>query len=132
MSINFKELRCGNWVDGGTNGNLYYQIKPSDFVNTDFSKTNPIPLSAEILKACGFEYGQYVIDAHWWYRLVGIKTNNGKIVTFELNLFKSDGDKGWGINLEEQYFGYCHSLHQLMNIYHSITTEELTFKLSLI
>jgi hypothetical protein len=52
--INANELRISNWVDGGVNGSLYYRVKASDFVNTDFTKTKPIELTEDILIKCGF------------------------------------------------------------------------------
>jgi hypothetical protein len=86
----------------------------------------PIPLTPEILEKCGFNDSGESVGSHWYYKLVSIPTNHIN-VTYELSLFTTEEGGKYGINLEEQYFGYCQFLHQLQNIYFALTGEELIY-----
>lgn len=84
----------------------------------------PIILTPKILLQSGFESSGTCADSDWYYKLCGIRTNNNGVCCFELNLFSTQY-KDWGINLEDQYFGYVKYLHELQNKYFAIASEEL-------
>jgi hypothetical protein len=109
--INVNELRISNWVDGGVNGSLYYRVKASDFVNTDFTKTKPIELTEDILIKCGFVE---VINNFEWDlpdHSFPVKRKRGT------NHFKALYQ-----GVEIKY------LHQLQNLYFALKGEELNIE----
>lgn len=116
-----KDLRIGNYIDilgnidqieglGKNEHGDYASFKNTYngyyFTHNDEALIKPIPLSEEILLKCGFNKGEKY---------------------FSLNNFDVDL-KGWiGFNrmVADVKVKY---LHQLQNLYHSLTGDELTFK----
>lgn len=117
--IKATELRIGNWVDGGYNDRLYYRIKEHDFLNTDFAITKPIPLTEEILLKCGFDFFNTclyhpVIKHQYQFRF------------YENDLYYGFYGECEFIKETQQPIKY---LHQLQNLFYSLTGEELNVEL---
>lgn len=119
------ELRIGNYVDYPLEGYdsihkvTVYTLKDLDNCNKDIK---PIPLTEEILLKCGFEN----------------KMNLMYISIFEGMLCISINDFSYGLYSTEQRFNiglsYTNSskieyLHQLQNLYWSLTQKELQIEL---
>lgn len=117
-----RELRIGNWVlfNDYSGGPLQpYQIQGDDISRAAVNGVyhEPIPLTPEILEACGFVKrkemfykGEYCININDRDVLVGSRGT----------IFNGDPNYGVGINYELKY------LHQLQNLYFALTGEELT------
>lgn len=97
-----------------------------DFLNAPFTalpdgwQAEPIPLTPEVLVKCGF---------------VKLKLDNGfyyeKYLNNKETLLFSDNILSYGILGASQYewsaCDHIQSLHQLMNLYHALTGEELNY-----
>jgi len=109
------ELRIGNWVDL-VGSNSSFQI--DTIYDNELSGIEPIPLTEEWLERFGFE-----LPAHTWignkFHLTeygeGSKHPNGGIWVVAMN-------KNNAIISEIKY------VHQLQNLYHALTGEELTYE----
>lgn len=105
-----EELRIGNYIIYQKEHIIKCDIKDIELSEID---REPIPLTEEILLKCGFEFfdnerifnGFVIEDFH-----------NG-------NYYFTSGE---GIKLHEKHIEY---LHQLQNLYFSLTGEELNVKL---
>jgi hypothetical protein len=130
--IKANELRLGNWVYKNYSSPIFdidvvtydtFKIMDEDgWINRD-----TIPLTPKILESCGFIYSGLTANSEWFYKLISLQTNHMN-VTYELNLFTTDEIGKFGVNLEEQYFGYCKYLHHLQNLYFALTHNELEIK----
>lgn len=126
--IQANELRIGNWVNdikgGGYNNPGLVQVRTigSEGINswqdmsasgcTKYEDLQPIPLTPEILEACGF------INTHYGY--------NHKDEDFEID----DGSNylQYSYNDNEYSFGpEIKYLHQLQNLYFALTQKELKY-----
>jgi hypothetical protein len=128
------ELRIGNWVDAeiGTlkkpnRANIVingvYTSTPPPSVQSyiisygrsiDLNNLLPIPLTPEILEKCGF-----VKQMMWTYAIDIV--GNIKLVYYL-------GEKGWSIgNKNYSDFSNLNYLHQLQNLYFSLTGTELKY-----
>lgn len=118
--VDVRELRIGNWI-WSDDVNMPYQL--NDFgmvvVKRSFENRSPIPLTPDILVKCGFEIvefkvHEYRLDIHRSWIMV---VKNG-----EFNLHDAQ---------DEFYSNYIpiKSLHQLQNLYYSLTGKELEIKL---
>lgn len=132
--IDCKELRIGNWVtynpssvDDGTD------IVPLEVVSieTDYEKgvalsdgfnnvygfdeILPIPLTPELLEACGFEKGIELQDFNGVYNYY----QNGKV---QGNFYRNSNT----FHPEWDKFATLKHLHQLQNLYFALTQTELT------
>ena len=105
-----KDLRIGNWVCGMMTGN--FQVEKTDFATFEAINCWGIPLSPEILIACGFNnsMGSKFWDYDRWFALE-VEDNH-----FLYDLFRN--------KQVEIYY-----LHQLQNLYFALTNTELTIKL---
>lgn len=108
------ELRIGNWVNYGDT-NKPYKIDLGDFVEIgmkeiDLSYFNPIPLTPEILEKAGFEYDQ-----------VTFFKNDIHIGEFKSGLFLH--------STLNKVSPKITSVHQLQNLYFTLTGEELQIEL---
>lgn len=110
-NMKISELRIGNWVTDGF-GNC---VKVTGIIsenNTSGYKTEtlkPIPLTAELLAKIGFEECIY--------------PNGGCMVRRDDKYFVFSGlgdAESYGFEVKLKY------LHQLQNLYHALTGEELT------
>lgn len=117
VMIDARELRIGNWVISG------WSTKPiqvdldalSNHVN-QIVFCGPIPLTPEILIAAGFAYNHARIN-EWW---------ETKELTVYNKDYKRKNDKKFeelSYNIEIKY------LHQLQNLYYSLTQTELNITL---
>lgn len=140
--INTNELRLGNKVlfrgeiDTVTEigiGNGY--CRNNGYFNDDKGYVEPVALSPEILQACGFHYlnsntkrGRYYVEAPYiggelkseiaWWPLTGVISIN--------STFNAEGEE---LQYTELYLPHIKYLHQLMNLWHSLTGTELTINL---
>lgn len=127
--IKDNELRINNWYSLSGMGNSQFCKFSNWTQGLDFEAYGePLFLTPEILNKCGFSDAGESAGSHWYYKLISIPTNHMN-VTYELNLFTTENPHRYGVNLEEQYFGYCESLHQLQTLYFFITREELEINL---
>ena len=132
--IQANELRIGNYVEPAEPEykGQYFKVQSGDIKHiqdgSKLYKYKSIPLTPEILEKAGFNDAGESAGSIWYYRLINIPSNYMN-PTYELNLFTTDEQNKYGINLEEQYFGYCKSLHQLQNLYFALTGEELPIEL---
>lgn len=81
---------------------------------TKYEFLEGIPLSPEILKKCGFYF-----DSQMWH----INHDFLGLLSFE---FAGDTITVW---VSRKDFGHCQYLHQLQNLYFSLTSTELTINL---
>ena len=132
--IQVNELRIGNWVWNGYSGYMVVTELKRESISLrhhqfevdgkySYSDISPIPLTPEILIACGFK------DTRT--RRVGfpddiIEFNNGD---YEINV-----DDGYNFVLATNDYGSMSAfvevkyLHQLQNLYYSLTGQELIYK----
>ena len=114
--IKANELRFGNWIKG-LRGNAF-QVKAADIFTIEMGHDNglcePIELTADVLEACGFE-------------------NDRENETFQLDTdfgFCIYGSIALGVavNIDYKIVGNAVThLHQLQNLYHALTGEELNY-----
>ncbi len=133
--IQANELRIGNWVDAGQLG--YVQVATIDPTTGGYS--SPIPLTPEILEKCGFKMGmskgvsrltddldydpEQHGDTYYWDLKVPKNDHVQDLGTFNLVQFGKDNDILWA----HQWLRVkLKSLHQLQNLYFSLTGTELT------
>ena len=134
--INAKELRLSNWVldsEGverqvtviSAQGRVFLPpvkyvdrmpkiLKLGEDCSTDL--IHPIPLTPEVLEACGFENREM-----WFYKerfCLGYITTD---LHFQLEWKIDEIEGGWNL-LDIKY------LHQLQNIYFALTGQELEYK----
>jgi hypothetical protein len=107
------ELRIGNWITEFTTAHPNGKNIQLDWISRDddFENCRAIPLTPEILEKCGFETPDGYIDTVKYKDGVMIDFNRGKYLLRENN------------RIEIKY------LHQLQNLYFSLTGEELEVKL---
>ena len=122
--IQANELRIGNWVNDV--GSMPFKVDAVDIVTLSQCEVagkvhlgyNPIPLSPDVLKACGFEKKRSDTMITW--------------VNGDVKLMKSvDHDKAYflcGLVRESKTVLLVYSLHQLQNLFHSLTGTELNYK----
>jgi len=136
------ELRIGNWVNNN----------PRDGVITVFSndkcvirhkagidkafieKLEPIPLTEEWLLKFGFKKYPYIRDTFQqvYYDSYQFEIDRFTIVSFSIqqdnkSLIKCNYDRGYRSEDNKKNY-YIKYIHQLQNLYFSLTGEELTFK----
>lgn len=116
------ELRVGNWVN--TPEGVYQVIDVlCDSVNTiaqyslPYDWIDPIPLTPEILEKCGFELLPFRQAACQLKRL-RIWIGTGSCLSY---LKYEDID-------DSVYIGELKHLHQLQNLFHALTGEELNYQ----
>ena len=118
------ELRIGNYIEYDGN---YYKIdslsRGLPTLNTlafgigvvDYNNINPIPLTEEILIKCGFK-----------------RIHQSKFRAVDIHIFcylheTMNGD--WILDIDGRTISVVKSLHQLQNLYHAITGNELEINL---
>jgi hypothetical protein len=130
--IDAREIRIGNWIKGIALGmnhkvdvfffhELYHHEESGDSSMLDYY--SPIPLTPDILGKCGFVYdelyfsnGKYGIDP--------------RFNTFFITGHFHNVEYGHDSNVPQiVYLSKCDSLHQLQNLYFSLTHTELEIKL---
>jgi len=124
--VNVKEIRIGNLFVGYDDKIFDWKIE--DFILLkngieldEIIKSN-VNLEEEILLKCGFEL---IGKIHPLYRL-----GNFKFLMLEQSLLKKDYTVRYYLNKNESVaIGKCSHLHQLQNLYHALTGQELTISL---
>lgn len=112
--IEAKELRIKNWVIWNED-ETFMQIGPTSFLLPE-ERFNPIHLTPEILVKCGFEKDEWN-----WFML---ENETMFSIGFGNELFISINDDEY----VQSYYDYKY-LHQLQNLYFSLTGEELNIQL---
>lgn len=112
QELSVKDLRVGNNIR--INGIIVTIDERTIFdFNHDGRKKEPIKLTEEILLRCGFEMDSY-------NRLI----NNSPV-----NFMRHPNDKGGLVCFAHNCsHGHIKYLHQLQNLFYSLTGEELTLK----
>lgn len=114
------EIRIGNWH----NPNFPMQIQAHDFMNMEVNNLsfNPIPLSEEWIIRLGFEKVEDLGDMIY-YQIKGNKRGFGIKFDHDVWAFYLHARSEYTILIyDEPHFQY---VHQLQNIYHSLTGQEL-------
>ena len=120
--VELNDLRIGNLVQSPKGArydgkilawslNLFYWISECVDSIEDFK---PIPLTEEILLDCGFSYYEETVYHRYIASLNGFST-------IEVDL----SDSSLFLDLMQVR---CEHVHQLQNLFHSLTGEELEFK----
>lgn len=112
--INANELRIGNWVK-----NLGLDVKIEGYGIAFCAEGKliyePIPLTPEMLEACGFEKSD-------------VYTNQYQFCT-EYLIDRQDGSFGFLVGDDQSEISSFKYLHQLQNLYFALTGEEIEIKL---
>lgn len=123
------ELRIGNWIDtihgfaivDSVNKNVYNSVfvKLKGFSGS-YDKINPIPLTPEILENAGFKIINHIHGYSFYTMNREGRHNKDKP---NIDIYQSN----------TLYCGYrvnhCKYLHQLQNLYFTLTGEELKIEL---
>jgi hypothetical protein len=144
--IKANELRLGNYIHLGGNTTESYQTYKKVLVTASITQDileeneergddyilsvfQPIRLSPEILEQCGFEFDKGMHEYTHKDDNAGIFIRNELRVMGENRLVIKKLTNGFYV---ETYYGgiQIKSLHQLQNLYHALTGEELTINLS--
>jgi len=127
--IQANELRIGNWIYVVDAGNFQVEsldmydrdTDPSILVNEEYylQRCEPIPLTEEWLLKFGFEIGGNHISTN---------LTTAKIKGFAINTYSNFDEKYWWLgyytNSVNSHIKY---LHQLQNLYFSLTGIELIY-----
>jgi len=135
--VNVNELRVNNWVGVGSGPNPWLMEIGEDEMEVlmgarDYHNYHPIPLTPEILEKCGFEnkhkgnpdyfqrYAHKTSGLSWWIPNQTIKG-------------RKFPNSGLYIDCHDDYYDiplpHIEYLHQLQNLYFSLTGNELDVKL---
>ena len=109
MNIEF-EMRLGNWyLDNG---------EPKQWNRYDYTldttSYSPIPLSPDVLKACGFVNST---DVHWCV------PSNDPSKSFEICVWSDHVS----YTMSNHFHLILNSLHQLQNLFFALTGQELSY-----
>ena len=134
MAINAKELKLGSWVLFSPSGKKAAASERSVQVTELLTKScitsdkglglelfyesssiKPIPLSGDILLACGFVNST---DVHWCV------PSNDPSKSFEICVWSDHVS----YTMSNHFHLILNSLHQLQNLYHALTGEEMEIK----
>lgn len=128
MSINAKELRIGNITilhrGDDFSGNENRELDAID-INVAFEEPerfSPIPLTPEILEKCGFEKR---LHGNEWFVVCGKTSKNMSGLFIEINIDDNYSCSIGQLNHFSHQFGEYKHLHQLQNLYYSLTGTEL-------
>lgn len=111
--IQANEMRVGNWILNGNNHPIqvgYHEIRYAVIHPGTQNNYEGVPLTPEILEACGFSNKHHEGGMEWTkesFNLLNIKDSGFELIYDSINV---------------KY------LHQLQNLYFALTGEELTLK----
>lgn len=113
------ELRIGNFIRSKQTG---YDVRFVSFyglcnIENNPDEYEPIPLTGEILKKCGFE------SEHITYHYILIGDDALHVY------YNNSGLHRYGVKYKYAYLTEIEYLHQLQNLYFALTGEELTVNL---
>lgn len=115
MAINANELRLGNWVYYYDGNKIQVNIDVIRALITVPAYCDPIPLTPELLIACGFSKKSEVDSESW------VKDD---VLRFRLEVSDYHANKFY--YRKQTAIQY---LHQLQNLYFALTQTELTINL---
>lgn len=123
-----QELRIGNWV---VNVDEYWEVRLVDFNSMYIEKScpfKPIPITEDILLKCGFvEDGDYfkkgMLDMFYCFKYYEHLNGYYFYIQYSDSPFEWDDNTFYPVSCT-----YKH-LHQLQNLYFTLTGQELTIKL---
>jgi hypothetical protein len=117
--IKANELRIGNWIlpehDLDGKYHIVGVLRENSVNETIESWYSPIPLTPEILEACGFKDCKMEIGA----QILSVSIKDGDASIYDAHIHSSNTDFP------------CKYLHQLQNIHYSLTSEELEVNIHL-
>lgn len=118
--MDVRELRIGNWAQDKDGVRFQVdKLEEGDFINEKWHEdVQPIPFTEEIFQKCGF------VPYHNNPRLQWFFVNSQCYYPFLLQMSR-DGRYYFNENLEVK------DLHQLQNLFHSMTGEELVVDFNL-
>ena len=130
-NIRAEELRIGNWVNYLMGGDC--QIENGREIDA-FEKNTPTPiqLTPEILEKAGFKKEKYSYFTDWVHWLDGYGFSLKYTVhnnTKKPNEFVIYGNGGYDDAGERDILKTCQYVHQLQNLYFTLTGEELQIDL---
>lgn len=121
------ELRIGNWIHEA-DGNGQVTVIDAEWITTNCTNLSlpiecftPIPLTPEVLEKCGFDW--IIWDGNEHHKVLSYK--NTPIHTYWDG---SDWCFKYGFD-SDLTFAACQYVHQLQNLIHVLTGEELTVNL---
>lgn len=121
MSVLPNELRIGNVTINPTDNKVSI-ISPEHIsdIMLGYKNRDGIPLTPELLEKCGFTKKKFNTEWEW-----SIKSNECNFKKFDFNESILGGYYFWTLQkvVELKY------VHQLQNLYYSLTGEELNIKL---
>lgn len=127
------EVRIGNWVNGPVSG--YKEVTAKDIFLWESVKWEPIPLSPEVLEACGFV--PFRTNNEMTLELANDLESNALNLTCydktatEIRVWveASQRDDNYNPQFTSLLTPLLH-LHQLQNLYYSLTGSELQVNLT--
>ncbi len=134
--VKASDLRIGNKVFNCDSEIVtVLEIRDGFYLNDNgagqfFNTSNPIPLTGEILEGCGFVQHPHFTVQNLWYINIGRDRviSVACVGTFNEMVFINEEEppvvKNIIVARNYDYDGKTH-LHQLQNLYHSITGKEL-------
>lgn len=116
-----RELMIGNYIYGGKDGKTIFKVLSEDFSTIESFPENyfGIPLTEQLLMDLGFES---TYDSHFRAKFDHIEHSE---IGFDYSKGKPMGMEGF------RYYGRyikIEFVHQLQNLYYSLTGQELTYK----
>lgn len=139
--IKANELRIGNLVlervikyfDDGEPNEAVLKIKDGAMIDRVAAMANPIPLTSEILEACGFEKGISEDDEERVIYSIQVANNTSLYFDRHKDWMRNDQEVEWYLSHEwnnnhfkNDFWARPKYLHQLQNLFFSLTGEELT------
>lgn len=133
--ISLNEIRVGNWFEHNAEWCYRQSEKPVPFQfqwsdrdwhalgeSTLFlENVSPIPLTPSILEACGFEFRFISVSFPGWY-----SKPIGKY-KYSMRIWEEGAD-AFCLSINENLTINLMYLHQLQNIFHSLSGEELVYQ----
>jgi len=132
--IQANEIRIGNWVDDAFVG--FTQVRGEDLANWGAINCLPIPLTPELLERCGFvkETSEDIEER----TIYSIQVANNTSLYFDphKDWMRNDYEVEWYLSHEwnnnhfkNDFWERPKYLHQLQNLYFSLTNTELDIQL---
>ncbi|OBW43505.1 hypothetical protein AB670_00034 [Chryseobacterium sp. MOF25P] len=136
-----KELRIGNFVSTSIDGTVIYIVEEikmhglflsnqrsiTDIGEVQYHNIHPIPLTEEWLIKFGFK--NINLKYHGNVELIGLYLENiDSHLTFDKNEWRLEQNEDWRDGGNHHDLPNIEYVHQLQNLYFSLTGKELTLK----